>query len=294
MQNKPNQGNQNGTMSIGLQVKLNDFNGMKQEGSVELHIIETSKYREPQLFFRSFYMPSTGETWGIPIKVHNTGDIQWKPITLRGDVIRYNLKNPAEAQEWHIVKNSPWVQGSPTASIDVRYKIYDQELEAQKFISDVDKLIDAVTWIKGMDDNKLRAIGPLFGISPDTNSPGLIKKALLQKAKIDPKGILIKKDKESETGILIIIKRAERTGLIKVFPDRGIVYNEHITLGHNEAAAIEFLRASPQILVNIDSESKAKDAFHMPIENQKVEKSGPADKTDRKKEKEKEKEENFG
>jgi len=261
-------------IQVGLQITLNTWDDMLKEGVAELRLLDDSKFKEQNIMFRSFYNQNTGVTWGVPIRVHQNGDIQWKPINLKGTIVRYNLKNPSEAQEFHVIKNSPFVQGSPLANIDVRYKVYDVEQEALAFVDETEKMISAVQFINNMDHNKLIAFGPLYGISPDTNSPAVIRKALLQKAKMDPKSILSKKEKESETAILITMKRAERVGMVKVYPDRGIIYNENISLGYNENAAVEYLRNNPNILVDMDRAAKEKDTFYTSISaTQQTEKS---------------------
>ncbi len=250
---------------MGLQIKVNSFDGMKKDGYAELRVINDSKFKEQNIMFRSFYNKETGETWGIPVKVYGNGDVEWKKINLRGSVIKYNCKNPSEAMEYHVVSNSPFVEGSPTANIDVRYRIFDSEKEANNYVDETDKMIDACGFIKDLNLNDLVAYGPLFGISPETNSPALIRKALLEIAKREPKSILARKDKGSETQIVITLERAKRTGLVKTYPDRGLVYNEAITLGMNVNRSVEFLRDNPTILVDMDRESKNKDALYSPI-----------------------------
>ncbi len=251
--------------TVGTQMKICTFDKMERTGLVQLHILQekASKFKEQNIMFRT-YQDKDDIVWGIPIRVLPNGDVEWQRINLKGDVITYNLKNEREAKEYHIVKNSPFVQGSPTATIDARYKIYNPEAEAVKVEQEFDQIIEAGAFIKGLDNNRLIAYGRLFGIAPDNNSVAVIKQVLLEKAKKDPKAILLKKEKETETEILIVIRRASGVGLIKTHPDRGLVYNEQIGLGLTEGTAIEFLRNNPAIMVDMDRESKQKDAHYTP------------------------------
>ena len=248
-------------MRVGPQMEISNFKGMIDKGTVQLRIIKENKFREQNITFRS-YIDKNGITWGVPIKVLPNGEIEWMRINLRGDLIHYNLSNPREAKEFHVVKNSPFVEGSPTAGIDVRYRVYDQDIEAGKEVDLFEDLIKAGQFIKDMNYNQTVAYGRLFGISPDTNSPVVIKKMLLEKAKLDPKSILNKMHKESETEIFIVLTRAIGTGYIKTIPDRGLVYKEQIGLGLTEHSAIEFLRNNPTVLMDMDKVSKEKDPHY--------------------------------
>lgn len=265
--NNRQQHQQRELLQVGPQIQINTWEGMQTKGMVELRLIDkkNAKYKDQHITFRS-YPDKLGVTWGIPIRVYQNGDMEWQQIRLRGDVMVFNLANPREAKEFHIIRNSPFVEGSPTASIDIRYRIYDADVEAAKEIDTYDDLFTAIDFIKKMDHNQVIAYGRLFGISPDTNSPVVIRKTLLEKAKLNPDSILKKMSKESETEIFIVLKRAMDTGYIKTVPDRGLLYNDQIALGLTEHAAIEYLRENPTILMDMDKTSKQKDRFYNPVE----------------------------
>lgn len=242
-------------------IKVCSFEGMQTEGNVELHILKPNRFNHPRLSFRS-YMDSEGTYWGLVSRVDKEGNVEYEQITLDGDVIRFNLNNIREAKRWHIVKHSPFVHGSKraleTGGIDVAYKIFDINVEADNKVANIRKGVTAIEWIESLDGETLTGLARVYGLSPETNSPKVILQLLLEKAQKHPESIIAKRDNMSQTQLLITLKRAVATQVVKEIPGIGYKY-ENVTLGVNDNTAAEYLRSHPDIALAINQFSKEKE-----------------------------------
>lgn len=259
---------------VAIEQKLVSFTDMERKGYIELRPIRQRKSTEGRVInhtnysFRCYKDYSTGTTYGIPIGKNPDGTYKFQRITINGHRF-YNLENEQDAREWHIVKNCPRIKGSMFPSGDPLFAVINQEKEAEDVISKFSESRKAGDYIMGLEGNKLVEFSRLFGFNPETNSPSVLKKLLLEMAQRNPVHVTDKMANRIDTAVNVVIKRAMSVGLIKNTMDKGYMFKDGIPLGLTEPGMVEFLKKDSLMLSSIDAESKRLDKFYKdaPIAN---------------------------
>lgn len=253
---------QDGTINgIRPQQKLFDIKKVRRTGMVILKPIRNDKFKDSSLQFRSFRGYEEGgnkteKVWfGIPIELFPNGTYKFSVQTIRNQKM-FNLENEQDALAWHIWKHHFWVKGSPNATADIRFEVYDEEIEADEVINKTKLAISASMIITRMDEADLVNYARLIGLDPVLNKPRIIQSKLLQMAMKTPSVIIdYSRDKEFSNAKISLL-RGVAYGIITKDPLKGFMFRGSSMLGNTEEQATRSLLKDLQTLSIIEAESK--------------------------------------
>ncbi len=194
---------------------------------------------------------------GIPAGYNEKEDRPYFKTFYLEDGTVFNLANPDDAMKWAVVKNSPYVEGSPNADRSmVVFRVKDEEKEAELFIAKQEIKRKAGVIASGLFGAQLLETGLALGLNVDSMSPAVMLMRVCQIAEAEPKRFMEIWDSPNKLEISVI-KRALSTGIVVEDVQFGLMYGA-LSLGISEALAVDYLRTNPQIRAVIDQQSKLK------------------------------------
>lgn len=256
-------------MQSAVEQKLINFDDERyapKTGVVNVVPIRTNKItKEINHTFSSFVDPTTGEWFGIPVRIGPDGKYVFKKIRMTGSR-EFNLRNPEERREFILLKYYPGTIGSPYLRGKPRFKIHDPLEEARRDIERHAKRKQAMeiadTLISGEDTNLLIGFARLFNITPGTDNIIVVKKLMLDKSEREPEQFLEKWENTTLRDVKIAIKRGIATALIKNQPGKGYVY-QGVPIGSNEQNVESYFLENTDMLHQLDTESKTADPLYV-------------------------------
>lgn len=241
----------------GVEYKIVNFENPEicpREGIVQLHPMRISNRHANKIGFKHVVDRVTGIIWGIPTGVNiKTKELEFLKIYLE-DSETYDLSNPMDAMKCAVIRNSFFLEGSPNLSGKPKYKIYDVERQALKYLSDRSTKRKAIDIAEGLQGDNLIDMARNLGIPPEANSVVTMQMEVIKRAEDDPNRFMEIWDSPTRKE-LTVLKRAMANGVVTHDPAIGYNYNGS-PLGQNEAMAVEYLKEWPQTCVAIEILSK--------------------------------------
>lgn len=228
----------------------------KRSGLIELVPMRRTSRHENKLSFATIH--ANGMIIGIPERINpKTKEIIFRRITLR-DERTFDLSDDNDAMEWAVVKHSHYVEGSPNQRGKAKYKVYDKEAEAEKFLLTNKVKRKAETIADGFNAAQLREMGMNLGLHVEAMSLIVLQSKVIEVAEKDPHRFMEIWDSPTRAE-MTIFKRAMGVGLITFDNLLGYCFGA-LPIGPTEAAAIQHLKENHQLCQTIDLQSKNKEA----------------------------------
>lgn len=227
-------------------------------GIVELVPMKRVKRHDNILRTYASLDPDHDFFYGIPNGVdRKTGAVRWQAV-LVGDFLTINLAKPEERKRWIVLKNSAFVAGSPNLIGKPKYKVYDKEAEANKYIAERVPKRNAVVRAEALFGSDLIEIGRNLGFAVDHMSQTQLHAEVIKSAEENYKRFneVFDSPLRVQTSVL---NRAIATGVVHTDPITGYMYGG-MTLGITEGNAIEYLKVNMNICQTIDTLSKGKES----------------------------------
>lgn len=247
-------------------VNLNNPKYCAREGIVE---VEASKYARGERgafkhlnykMFRCIIDKQTGLIWGEPTKINpETKDLQFKTFTIEDRMV-FDLSIPSQAKAWAIIKNSPFIEGSPNQHGKSVYRVIDKEKSAKLSIDKRSLRRKAEDIIANLNESLLMEMAVNLGVNTQANKKlSMLTDEVYRVAELDPKAFLdIFNSQDRE--YITVFNKAMSKGIIK----HDIVLNAYmygaISMGTNKESAIKFLIDNANIAAALNSKCQQLDA----------------------------------
>lgn len=244
----------------GVPVKHLNFDNeevCKKKGIIHLVPMRISKKHENRLSFRNYRDRKTEIVYGIPMYIDpETKRWVYEKITLV-DLETLDLSIPHDAKKWAVIKNSPFLEGSPNLRDRPKYKIEDKERESEIYLSKRAIKRKAETIAEGLYGAELNDMARNLGINPDHMSVVMLQAAVVKYAENNAERFMDVWDSPTRHE-LTVLKRAMAMGVVTQDPINGITY-QSIPLGINEPAAVRYLKENISTLQGIEFITKSKE-----------------------------------
>jgi hypothetical protein len=156
----------------GFEHKIVNFNNPKycqRKGIIELEALKKSNKHGNNKMFRKCMDKNTGLLWGFPTSINSeTKELQFKAYWIE-DKMTFDLSIPDQAIAWAIIKNSPFVEGSPNQHGKSVYKVIDRVKSAASEIDKRSQRRKAEDIIESLKGEELFDTAYILGINVDAN-----------------------------------------------------------------------------------------------------------------------------
>lgn len=233
----------------------------KREGIVEIQSRKKSNRHGNLKQFRCIADRSNTELngliWGVPIGVKKeTGEIQWKAFQIE-DKMTFDLSIPSQAEAWGVIKNSPFIEGSPNQFGKSVYEVIDKEKIAAKSLSLRELRRKAEDIIYSLTTEQLMEAALNLGVNIQANwKTDMLKDEVCRKAEENPRGFLdMWNDVNRE--YTSVFNRASSTAIITHNIGTQEFYYGNMSIGSTKELAINFLRDNSNIAAAISARCNA-------------------------------------
>lgn len=167
----------------------------KREGIVEIEAMKKSNRHGNIKQFRCIKDRSNGILngliWGVPQGLkQETGEIIWKAFQIE-DKMTFDLSIPSQAEAWGIIKNSPFIEGSPNQFGKSVYRVIDKEKIAAKAISTRELRRKAEDIIFSLTTTQLMEAALNLGVNVQANwKTDMLKDEVCRKSEENPRAFL--------------------------------------------------------------------------------------------------------
>lgn len=177
--------------------------------------------------------------YGTPLGIDTkTGDLQYQRVFVTGSR-EFNLAKEKDREDFYTLIHSPALKNGVH---DINGKgliiIDNPEADAEASVRRFELSSDAAEIIRGYKDGDISDLGVLFKISP-SQSPILIRGALYEKAKNDPKHFLRVYNNENRK-IRTVLEKAIHYHVVTEGPE-GVIFG-NVSLGLRVEDAVEYLK----------------------------------------------------
>lgn len=156
----------------GFEHKIVNFNNPKycqRKGIIELEALKKTNKHGNMKMFRKCMDKNTGLIWGFPTSINSeTKELQYKAYWIE-DKMTFDLSIPDQAIAWAIIKNSPFVEGSPNQHGKSVYKVIDRVKSAASEIDKRSQRRKAEDIIESLKGDDLFDMAYNLGINVDAN-----------------------------------------------------------------------------------------------------------------------------
>lgn len=226
-----------------------------QKGVIRIEAIRRSNIKQPRYSFSKIYDEGTGVTYGVPMGIDKaTGGLIFKRIIV-GEVSEYNCSNPTDRALWCAISRSERLAGSPFQNGKPLYKKFDSEEVAMNIIKDSNNLVKAIGIAAEITGADFYDMSINLGLSPDQQSPTVLRSLLIKKATEVPNDFMEIYDNVNRA-VINVFRRCQAVGLIKSTLESGWVWKDTYPLGGSDAAAIATISKNPALASQMDLESK--------------------------------------
>jgi len=239
---------------------LCDFSEMKTKGIITIEAVKKKNGVKTKEIFRSFTVPATGITYGIPTSIDKEGFFTFRRIVIE-DGRNYDLSNRADALEYFLIQNWFKTMGSKYENKAIsNWKIVDIEHESEMFIREEERKQTMRETIMSMNDAEISDFARVLGYDPDVNSMIVIRRQVVERSYTDDKTIKMLLQDKRKLEILKIFKRALATRIILQEASGGYKYNG-VNLGYNDDEVANNMgkKEFMETLAIIDRSSKEND-----------------------------------
>jgi hypothetical protein len=207
----------------------------------------------------SAVLDTTGDFfYGIPAGFDRiSNSIKWQPIVIF-DYETLDLSVPDQRKKWIVIKNGYSIEKSPNLQGKPKYKVYNKEEEAQKFMLQRAPKRRAIEVAEGLIGRELIAMGRAHGFQVETMSETQLAAKIIQSAEENHVRFLEFWNNPSRVQVAIL-HNGIATGVLHVDPINGYMYGG-LQLGISEAFAVDYLTKDPHMCQVIDQESKKKES----------------------------------
>lgn len=235
---------------------------IQRTGVVEIEPLKTNRgingvnKHDNYIPIKRFKDKKTKLFWGIPLGYNSqTKDIDHELIAIEGKMI-FDLSIENDAIKFAIIKNSPFIEGSPNADGRPVYKIKDKEIEAS---SDIDKRSlrrKAEDIVESLREDGLFEMARNMGINIEANkSITRLTNELYRVIDLNPRSFLDIYNNPQRVYISLFHK-ALSLGIIIENRTNGTFMFRAIPLGYSKEAAIKHLvdnnNTATAVKLNID------------------------------------------
>ncbi len=231
---------------------------IQNTGIVTLVPINNKSNRTLQFTFTGFtgkhYKTGENMWFGDVVKVNGDGSYKFRRISIT-DVREYNLNNPQDAQEWHIVRHHPNVKGSPNER-NPAWRVIDRYEEARTSLARGKQLSTFINRILEMSDDQVKDLGRPFNLSAEFNPPDVIRGELTKIAYTNPERLAKFLNEKDYFAAMAVLHRCLAAGKVKNEPTRGFIFNDRIYLGSSEQEAVEKMKAESDLYQQMDTASR--------------------------------------
>ena len=225
----------------------------RRTGIIELEPVKRSKNHDNKLLVSRIYDAENDITIGIPAGVDlKTGELKFKRITIPEDRT-FDLSKITDAQEWAVLKHHKDidVDGTKIANgIKVKYKVYDKEEIATKFLAERSLFRKAIDIAEGLHGRQLVDFAIQLGIPSGLMSQAELQMQVIKTAEKKPKEFMAAWDNPDKYQISLV-KKALSLGVLTNDPLMGIMYNG-LPMGTSEQQAVMKLKENVGLAHNIE------------------------------------------
>lgn len=228
----------------GAELKIVNLENPKycsRKGIIEIEAMKRSNKHENTKMFRCIRDKQTGLIWGIPTSINpDTKELQFKAFWIE-DRMTFDLSIPSQAMAWAVIKNSPFIEGSPNQHGKSVYKVIDKERQAAMDIEKRSIKRQAEDIIESLKGSALEEMAVNLGVNVEANrSVFMLTSEVFRKMEENPKAFIdLYKDPNRE--YVSVFNRALSKGIIKHDIVGGNYIYGNIPLGHNKEMAVKFL-----------------------------------------------------
>lgn len=239
-------------------VNFENKNICRRNGTIVLEALKRSKLHNNLLIIRRYKDRKTGVIYGIPDGINpKTKQLEFRRIQIEDNEV-LDLSIAEDAMKWVVIKNCPYVQGSPNlGSNKPIFKIVDQIKEAETYLSKRVIKRKAETIAEALTGDELLEQARNLGLPTKGISVPVLHMNVIKSAEQNPERFMEIWDSPNKLEISVL-KRAIAVGLVIEDRMKGYLYNT-IPLGFTEPAVVEYLREHPQVRQAIDMQSKKVD-----------------------------------
>lgn len=245
-------------------VEICDFSKMKTQGMITIRPIKENLKKETKVSLKCFKgrdmedLDENGQprivTFGIPVGTYPDNTPKFRLLTIRNQRT-FNLNVRPEAQEYHVWKNSPEVEGSPNVSAMPRYMIFDPEADNKRIYGKALQKAKAVVLISNLNDGEVKDLARVFGIDPMTASLDIIKGRMVIAAEKNPEHVIDIFEDRGKTEAMKVYYKAKSYGLISFEPLKGYMWKGAHPLGSTETQAMQNLAMDSSLFAHAALES---------------------------------------
>jgi hypothetical protein len=247
----------------GFEFKVADWNNSQicpQRGIVIIEALKRNQLKQPRITFKKVLDADTGMTYGIPLGIdEKTGELMFQRIIL-GDVTQFDLANINDRKLWTVISRHESLLGSPFQSGKPLFKKIDKDAEANRIIKTAKARRRASQIAEELKGTELYDMAINLGLNAEQNNLSTLLASVIEKAEKDPESFLNVYD-NTNRNVITVFNRARAVGLIKLDVTNGYVWKDTYPLGANDALAIKTIVGNPQLLINMDLESKQRSTF---------------------------------
>jgi len=241
-------------------VNLSNPNICLRKGFIEIECMKRSNKHENVKMVRVITDRKTNLRIGVPLSINSeTKELSWKAFWI-DDRMSFDLSIPEQAIAWHVIKNSPYVEGSPNQQGKSLWRVIDREVNAHK---DIDKRTlrrKAEDIIESLKGNALLETAINLGINVEANkSVFMLTNEVYRVMELDPKRFIdLHNDPKRE--FISVFKRGLAKGKINLDNVTGSYIYGNMPMGHNEEMAVQFLINNTGIATTITAKCNQEDA----------------------------------
>ncbi len=192
--------------------------------------------------------PDTGIFFGIPFKVHEDGNIQWRRILIN-ESLMMDFNRIDDCKTYLVLCMYEKVEGAPYAT-DPKYKFYDPDEEAEDQLDVIKQVEVALQRAGKLSGEEMVRFGRFLGIVINSNINSQVLSAKVKKYAYDnPADFNLKYD-NVERAYEEVITAAENLGLIKKHHEKGFTF-EGFSLGMNRSMIIKTLKENPDVWMSM-------------------------------------------
>lgn len=247
-------------------VNLENTKYCKREGIIEIEALKKSNRHVNHKVVKRF-MDRTQELggliWGVPMSIDDqTKEIKWRAFTIE-DKLTLDLSIPEQAIAWAVIKNSPFIEGSPNQFGKPAYKVIDKEAKAHKEVSRRMVKRECEDIIMSLKGDALIELAYHVGVNVKANpNIFMLTEQIFSIMEADPEKFLASY-KDPNRQYATVFKKALGMGIITHDIKVGEYYYNSLPLGTREELAIKYLAENTGISAAINSRcvQLAKDSF---------------------------------
>lgn len=212
-----------------------------------------------------------GIHYGIPAQVLPDGNIRWRRIYIEENY-SFNLMKETDCMEYLVMRMHPDVEGSPFQNASPKYRIHDEEREAEKISLKATYTRKAFAIVDDITGKNMVYFCRNLGVIQESDKDLSVNvlKSRLNAFAMENAEILVRRYEQESRSLREIFKTGLALSIVKDKGADGYEYNGRL-LGLHEDAVIRYMKENPEVNISLSREIEENDKMTIDIQKEEQE-----------------------